>query len=309
MGPEYLLRLAYVADRYYIDNRSRIEIAEELGVSRFKVARMLEEARERGIVTIKVDTPGPVDATLSRRLREKFELKRALVVATPMETPEVVQQYLGRVASQLLQELVSPGDVIGLMAGRTLTVMARNLDLLEPADVVQLSGVAGSIQSTAVEVIRRASMVSGGRHYTIYAPLMMSDSDAAAALRRQPEGDENRAHKTSGGRAMVPIGSWDPPDSELFDSPMVDARTRSMLLQRGVVADVGALLITRDGSVVHDLDSRALAISESELRGVPEVLGVAGGRNKTEAVRAALRSEIITSLITDSALARRLLEP
>lgn len=307
MGPEYLLRLAYVADRYYIDNRSRIEIAEELGVSRFKVARMLEEARERGIVTIKVDTPGPVDALLSRRLREKFELKRALVVATPMETSEVVQQYLGRVASQLLQELVSPGDVIGMMAGRTLTVMARNLDLLEPADVVQLSGVAGSIQSTAVEVIRRASMVSGGQHYTIYAPLMMSDSDAAAALRRQPEIAETMAQYPHVGLAIVPIGSWDPPDSELFDSPMVDARTRSALLQRGVVADVGALLITRDGSVVHDLDSRALAITETELRAVPEVLGVAGGRNKTEAVRAALNAGIITSLVTDSALARRLL--
>ena len=308
MGPEYLLRLAYVADRYYIDNRSRIEIAEELGVSRFKVARMLEEARERRIVTIKVDTPGPVDALLSRRLREKFELKRALVVATPMETAEVVQQYLGRVASQLLQELVSPGDVVGLMAGRTLTVMARNLDLLEPADVVQLSGVAGSIQSTAVEVSRRASIVSGGRHYTISAPLMMSDPEAAAALRRQPEIAETMAQYSRVALAMVPIGSWDPPDSELFDSPMVDARTRSTLLQRGVVADVGALLITRDGSVVHDLDSRALAITETELRAVPEVLGVAGGRNKTEAVRAALNAGIVTSLVTDSALARRLLE-
>ena len=48
MGPEQLLRLAYVADRYYTDNRSRVEIADELGVSRFKVARMLEEEHDVG---------------------------------------------------------------------------------------------------------------------------------------------------------------------------------------------------------------------------------------------------------------------
>lgn len=307
MGPEHLLRLAYVAERYYNDERSRIEIAEELGISRFKIARMLEEARELGVVTITVETPGPIDAQLSRQIREKFGLHRALVVATPMENPEVVQQYLGRVAAQLLQELVSTGDVVGLTAGRTLTVMTRNLSSLATAEIVQLSGVAGSSQGTAVEVIRRASLVSGGRAYTMYAPLMMSDPDAAAIMRRQPEIAETMEQYSRVGLAMVAIGSWQPPDSELFASAVLDSRTRSALLQRGVVADVGALLLARDGSIIHDLDSRSLAATEEHLRSMPEVIGVAGGRNKTEAVRAALYSGIVTSLVTDSSLARRLL--
>jgi DNA-binding transcriptional regulator LsrR (DeoR family) len=307
MGPEEQLRLAYVADRYYNDHRSRVEIADELGVSRFKVARMLEEARELGIVTITVDTPGPVDAALSRRLRERFGLRRALAVATPMETSEVVQQYLGRVAARLLQELVEPGDVVGLTSGRTLTVMARSLGPLAPAEIVQLSGVAGSIQSTAVEVIRRTSRVSGGAAYTIYAPLLMSDAAAADVLRRQPEVTETIAQYPRVGLAVVAIGSWDPADSELYDSTLVDPALRASLLRRGVVADVGAVLIGRDGGVVRELEARALAANEAQLRAIPEVIGVAGGQKKTEAVRAAISSGVVTSLVTDSALARRLL--
>ncbi|MFD4957812.1 sugar-binding transcriptional regulator [Microbacterium sp. NPDC058389] len=308
MGPEEMLRLAYVANRYYNDNRSRIEIADELGLSRFKVARMLEEAKERGIVSITVETPGPVDAHLSLRLKERFGLRRALVVATPMENSEVVQQYLGRVAAQLLEELVTPGEVVGLTSGRTLTVMARNLGALASADIVQLSGVAGSIQSTAVEVMRRASLVSGGRAYTIYAPLVMSDVDATTVLRRQPEISTTLAQYSRVSLAMVAVGSWQPPDSELFESRALDQRTRTMLLQKGVIADVGGLLVARDGRLIRDLDARTIAANEEQLRAIPEVIGVAGGRNKTDAVMAALRSGLVNSLVTDSGLARRLLD-
>ena len=46
-GPAELVMLAAVARRHYLQNQSKVEIADELGISRFKVARMLESARER----------------------------------------------------------------------------------------------------------------------------------------------------------------------------------------------------------------------------------------------------------------------
>lgn len=47
--------LAAVARAHYIDDLSRVEIAETFGISRFKVARLLARAREEGIVTIKIN--------------------------------------------------------------------------------------------------------------------------------------------------------------------------------------------------------------------------------------------------------------
>ena len=55
--------LAHVARRYYVDSASKVEIAEELAISRFKVARMLEQALATGIVTITVDDARLVDPT------------------------------------------------------------------------------------------------------------------------------------------------------------------------------------------------------------------------------------------------------
>jgi len=43
VGPAELVRLAAVARRFYVDGRSKLELAEEFGVSRFKIARLLDQ--------------------------------------------------------------------------------------------------------------------------------------------------------------------------------------------------------------------------------------------------------------------------
>ena len=58
MGPDELFQRAVIARRYYLEGRTRVEIAEEFGLSRFKVARMLEEALESGMVEITIHDPG-----------------------------------------------------------------------------------------------------------------------------------------------------------------------------------------------------------------------------------------------------------
>ena len=44
-GPAELVIAASVARRYYMDGLSKTEIADEYGLSRFKIARLLETAR------------------------------------------------------------------------------------------------------------------------------------------------------------------------------------------------------------------------------------------------------------------------
>ena len=46
-----------VARRCYVDEHSKLQIAAELGISRFKVARLLELAGARGIVSITITGP------------------------------------------------------------------------------------------------------------------------------------------------------------------------------------------------------------------------------------------------------------
>lgn len=308
IGPDELVRLAHIAREHYVNGKTRIEIAEDMGLSRFKVGRLLDDAVKNGIVTFEISVPGPIDVECSLQLQKRFGLRRAVVVRTPTDAPESIQEELGKVGAQLLAEVATADDVVGMTAGRTLGHLARSLETLPGCEVVQLAGVAGPVQATGIEVIRRVAETARSRAWGLYAPLIASDTEAAAAMRRQHDVQQTMKQFDRVTLALVAIGSWAPADSELFYNPAITAEDHAALLQRGVQSDIGSILLDREGNLIHDLQERCIAIDAAGLKKIPEVIGVAGGALKFEAVRAALKSGLLDSLVTDYSLASRLLE-
>ena len=307
IGPHEQVRLAFVAEQHYVFGKGNVQLAAELNVSRFKIARMLEDALSHGIVRFEISAPGPIDVELSLRLQERYELRRAIVAHVAVDEPSAVQQGLGMVAAQFVSESIVDGDVLGVTAGRTLGVMARRLTSLASCDVVQLAGIAGPIGDTGVDVVRRISVVSGGSAYPISAPLVVSTPEAATALRAQPELARTLAYIGKVTVAMVAIGSWRPPDSELYESDQLPTGIRKQLVDRNIAAEIGAIPIDARGGILTELEPYCLAASADQLRRIPEVVGVAGGSRNAAAIRAALRSGLIHSLITDVTAASALL--
>lgn len=72
VGPDELFQRAMIARRYYLQGRTRIQVADELGISRIKVARELGEAIASGMVEIKIHDPGSIDVELSSALQTRF---------------------------------------------------------------------------------------------------------------------------------------------------------------------------------------------------------------------------------------------
>ncbi|KTR83678.1 sugar-binding transcriptional regulator [Leucobacter chromiiresistens] len=299
-------RMALVATRHYLDGLSRIEIADEIGISRFAVARLLEQARERGIVRFEIASPDDLDLGLSAQLREAFRLRHAIVVHAPSGAEDTLKQRLGAAAARLVEEVMTPGEVLGLAAGRTLRQMVMAFDALPPVDVVQLEGVAAGLQESGVELVRHAARVSGGTPHALLAPLLTRSDETAALLRDEPAARETFARFAEVTTAVVGIGSWNPEDSQVS---MLAGQLgiRESLLDAGVRADLGAVLLDIDGAVVENAVGRSVGIDAAALRGVPHVLAVAGGPLKFVAVRAALRSGLIHSLACDAGTAQALL--
>lgn len=306
MGPDERGRIALVAHKFYKQGMPQTEIARDLGVSRFKVARWIERALEEGIVRIEISLPGNVDAELSIALAERFGLRRALVVTPEDATQGAIYDALGRCAADLLAETVQPGEVLGVTSGRTLIAMAGHLRGLSTCDVVQLSGLVGSHSENAAEVIRRMVGRNRGRAYSIYAPLLVRDAATATALRAEPAvaGAVSRFPDVT--TAVIAIGSWSPPDSQMYTA--LEPETRDELVELGVRAEVCATPLDADGRPVAALADRTIAIDHATLLRVPEIIAIAGGPKKHAAIRAVLAGGFVTSLVTDSATACYLLD-
>lgn len=299
------LQMAAIAQRYYFDNATRVEIASEFGLSRFKVSRLLESALSSGLVRIEIALPHAVDADLSLRLRERFGLERA-IVTTPRETgAQAVRDVLGRAAATLLTDTVSGDDVLGVTSGRTIDATARHLTRLAGCEIIQLTGMSGNLDDNPVEVLRRVAVLSGGQARSIYAPLTVATAEAARALKTDPLIADAIDRFSSVTVALAAIGSFDPPESRFFDG--LSEGDRSRLLDRGVICDLAGALLDREGQPVHDLDDRVIGVGADDLRRIPQVIVVGGGVRKAAAIRAALRSGLVSTLVTDDAVARVLL--
>jgi DNA-binding transcriptional regulator LsrR (DeoR family) len=307
--PARLVLLATVARRHYLDGRSKVEIAEEFGFSRFTVARLIDAAHESGIVHIEICHVDGIDVDLSARLKEKFQLQHAVVVDTPRDDPADLRQHLGRAAAELLAEVITPQDVLGLAWARSVSAMASALPRLPGVPVVQLTG-ALSFQlgdSSSIDLVRDVARASGGPAYVFYAPFIVRDAATARALREQPEVARAFTQLPRVTKAVAGVGLWGPGESTLYDA--AEERDRKTLRRLGVCADISGVFLSADGEPVKvDLAERMIGIDAEQMRAIPEVIVIAFGMAKAPAMRAALRSGLVGGVVTHSALAQALLD-
>jgi DNA-binding transcriptional regulator LsrR (DeoR family) len=298
---------ATVAQRYYIGRESKLQIASDLGISRFKVARLLDLAVSEEIVRFTITAPLAQNIELSELVRKRFGFRQVVVVDAPEDEndPARLRKRVGAAAAGVLSALVTESDVLGIGWGRTMSAMATALTHLAPCPVVQLGGMAGSVNENSLELVRRMSEIGGGRAYPLFVPLVVHDAATAHGLRSQPGVESAMRRFESITLAAVAVGSWDPPDSQMRDALNED--TRDALAKRGVAAEILATLIRHDGSIVTDIDDRTTALGYEGMKRIPELILVAGGANKAQAVRSAINAGLGTTLVTDRSLARSLL--
>jgi DNA-binding transcriptional regulator LsrR (DeoR family) len=306
--PAQLLLTVSVARRYYLDGRSKIEIADELGLSRFKVARLLDAARAGGLVRIEIANPSAIDAELSTRLQGAFGLQHAVVVDTPDGNPTTLREDLGKAAAALLAEIITADDMLGLAWSRSVSAMTNALTQLPTIPVVQLTGalVQPGMIDNSVDLVRHAARISGGPAHFFYAPTIVPDPATAHALHKQPEVARTFSRFSSVTKAVVGIGLWAPGESTVYDA--IEPKTRRELHRRGVRGEISGILVDANGQPVEsDLSKRMIGITAAQLRAIPEVIALAYNTARSSAVHAAIRGGLINSVVTHTSLARDLL--
>ena len=304
-------QLLEIAKRYYLKDESMVAISDQLGISRFKVARLLREARDTGVVTISLNTGGDEDTELSKQLAECLGLQRA-VVAKAWGTVEEVRRIVGTVAGHNLAGTLRQGETLGLAWGRTLTHMIESIDRLPDIQILQLNGFVGSdLSQSPIELVRRAALLGGNKAKALMAPLYIESLQAAEALRHQPDLKEVFDLYDTVTTAVVAVGGFQPTADGGSNSqflPLLSPWARDEILAAGAVAEVCGLPFCADGSLVDtQVVEHILAIRPEQLRRIPRVIAIASDPSKAEAILAICRAHFITELVVDDELAEALI--
>lgn len=295
---------AHVARRYYLDDRTKVDIATELRISRFKVARLLELARSEGIVRIRIHDPRGVDQELSEELGRLLGIRRALVIDTTIN-PRI---RVGALAAEHLRDTVAPGATVGLAWSRSAQALVEHLHDLPECTIVQLCGVIPQAtgEEQNVELVRHAAQNVGGTAVTFYAPLVVPDAATATTLRKQPGIADALRCCDRLSVAVIAVGQWETGESTVHDA--LSPQQRSTFAKRGAVAETCGILFAGDGRPLREgLQKRTIAVTEAQLRRADDIVALVSEPHRAPAIRALTKRGLVTTLITQRAVAERLI--
>jgi DNA-binding transcriptional regulator LsrR (DeoR family) len=306
IDPQHHRLLYRVAQAYYADGLTQREIAERFGLSRPKVSRLLQQARDVHVVNISLVPPSGGAADLEHDLEATYGLEEAVLVEVnhPAQ-PELVARDLGPPAAECLLRRLTRSSIVAMAWGRTLwsTVEALPARTMPDVSVVQLSGGLGPVDAWehSTELIRRAAQKLNAKLRLLPAPGIVSTLDAARALRQDHQVAEVLKLAARADIAVVGLGVPTPDSVLLRDGTILTADDLRLLEAHGAVGDIALRYIDAQGEAVSldKLNQRIIGLSLDTIRCIPTVIGVGGGAVKHEIVKAALKSGLLDVLVTD----------
>jgi DNA-binding transcriptional regulator LsrR (DeoR family) len=307
--PAEAVLAARIARHYYLEGVSKMEIADRLGISRFRVARLLDAARTSGMVRIEIGLPGGrLDIGLSAELCSAFGLKHAFVYTIADRDETALRNRIGEAAGQVLTDLIGPEDVLGIAWSRSLGALTAALTRFPPCPIVQLTGaVPLPGGKDLLTLVRSVAGIGGGAAHVYYAPMLPADPEAAAAIRRQPDVAATFALVPTITVALLSVGAWAPGLSTIYDA--VSPAEQETIRRQGAHIELAGALYDRDArALTTTLESRMINTPAPALARIPTVLAVCYGIAKTDAALSALRGGLVNGLITHTSLARAILD-
>ncbi len=304
--------LAQVARDYYEDGLTQDDIGKRINASRSTVSRLLQLAKDRGIVRIHIDYPWDRAHDLEQCLVERFHLREAQVLLSKGRDDETVRQGMGVLAARFIENVVQEGVILGVSYGRSLasTIAALSPSRRLEITVIPIIGALGADNPLidGPELVRRFAQIYGGHYRYLPAPLLVEDVRTRNVLLQSVQIYETLALARRSNIVLMGIGALTPGHSSMIWAGYLNERELSWLRDQGAAGHMAAQFYDINGQFLElEVNQRSVGIGIKNLAGKDPVIAVAGSEGKAEAILGALRGRYLNVLITDDAAARKVL--
>jgi DNA-binding transcriptional regulator LsrR (DeoR family) len=301
-----------IARAYYEDGVPQREIAKRFGISRIKVSRLLQQARDEKIVQITIVPPVDSNADLERALEKRYGLLEVVIVTPQGYDQAQVVSALGPAAADNLVRSLEGKEILGLSWGSTLREVIEALPVMNWPEltVVQVLGGLGRPEAEVhgTDLARRMAQSFNSRLRLIPAPGVVKSKMVRDALLEDPQIADTLSLAARADVLLLGIGIPSH-GSVVSESDILSQVEMAQLMKDGAVGDIALRFFDRDGRPIdHEVNERTIGLTLEQMKKVPRRIGVAGGEGKLDVIRGALLGGYINVLITDDVTAMALLE-
>lgn len=305
--------LIRVASLYYERDYSQQKIAGILAISRSNISRLLKEAKEKGLVEIRVHKRFPTVPALEDALVDIFGIEAALVIDSGSADYDTRLRMAGQAAAWHLEGMLRPDDTLAISwgTGVSAAVEAFSSHANRHVDVVQMIGSVGRVDSIidGPELARRLAVKLGGRYFYLHAPLFVDSESTRNLFLQQVTIAETLEKARKANVALVGVGSVEPGKSAFLRGGHLSENDVTDLRNQGAIGETAGQHFDIDGHMIGlDINNRVIGLHCDDLRAIPHTVAVACGLHKKRAIIGALRGDYLDVIATDDITARAIIE-
>ena len=301
------LRAAWL---YHGHGMTQNEVAEQLGIGRTTVIRLLEESRKRGEVRIWIEDGEADLVQLAIALERKLGLDEAIVVPA-VGGIEQAARSVGLALGKFLSETITDNMTIGVGWGRTLTASLASFHAPAHSGVKVLSLLGGAVETrfaNPVEFSWRLASALNAECYLFPAPLVVDSAETKQRLIQSCGLDKLYAMAEHLDLAVISAGDISAQSTSLVRH-LISPSEHDELVALGCVGDVMCHFFDAEGRPVpHPVNDRIMSIGLEAVRKAGHLVLASGGAIRAKAILASIRNLGCNTLVTDEAAARHVLE-
>ena len=301
--------LASIAHDYYLSKLNIADISQKYNLSRYLITKALDDAEERGIVKISIQQHTKRNEELERQMQNRFHLKEVFILEN-LPTKNQDSEAIVNFAAKQIQNYAQTAKNIGMTWGTLMLDVINEFTDEDRDDLtfVQLLGQTLNSKKRKTSLVQEASNKFNSRSISLPAPLYALNSDFIHALEKEPFYHELHSYYKNLDLIFSGIGT--------FQSIQVDKflmKNYAPTLFKGIdPKQIAGLIFGRpydiEGNFYQEVGKHVCGINLDEIMQTPTRFVIVKNRFKTDALLGALRTGVITHLVTNSAIAEQVLE-
>lgn len=295
---------------YYVAGKTQEEIAKKLNVSRQSAQRMVALSVSAGLIKVRLEHPIAKCMDLKVKLKKRFGLKFCRVVpsvdADPLSTLGLAQAGASVIELHLRE---TEPQVIAIGTGRVLRACVDELSIMkcEQHQVVALLGnMASNGSASSYDVVMHMAEHIKAKHYPMPLPVLPRSKEDKELLHSQHHIANNLQLAAQANATFIGVGNLGL-NSPLHQDGFVTEQEINELQAQGAVGELIGWVYDKNGNLLDCALNQRVASTRLKVNSENSVYAIAAGEEKVYAILGALRSKLITGLITNEYTAERLL--
>lgn len=289
---------------YYFENMTQQAIADRLSISRMRVIKLLEAARQTGVIQFRLRSDGIGMVEQSKKLMDLYHLKDVFIIPDNDRDDAHPNESIARAGAMYIADRLGDNACINVGYGDTLSRTLNHLATMVQNPVTCISMTGG----VSYYLPNARSNIFNAKLYLMPAPLLASTPEMAAAMREEASVNEIFRMSEVSSFTLVGIGSVSE-KATVFRTGVLSTTDMFYLKSSNAVGDVLCHFVDKDGQLVQTaMEERLISTPLEKLKDMPNVVGLAAGADKIDAIRGVLRGGYLDILITDEATANLLLK-